>query len=207
MNFTSLATVYASLTITVAVFLSTWFPARSAMQIAEPAEDAGWSLPEAEENTLAFDLPFTFTHKDRIAVLGFFHKFLVNHGEGSAGPFFSGHPSLTVSDKLDALADDAYIPMVQSMIWLKPFDLGVSQRMDIELGTDEDTGEYVSRVILTRVSGTRESWQRLNNTFVARLRQHFLHWRAVSDEMKEELFVEAKALLKSSVESGEVKNG
>ncbi|MHC4885205.1 MAG: ABC transporter permease, partial [Planctomycetota bacterium] len=32
MNFTSLATVYASLTITVAVFLSTWFPARSAMQ-------------------------------------------------------------------------------------------------------------------------------------------------------------------------------
>ena len=97
--------------------------------------------------------------------------------------------------------------MVRCMTWLKPFDLGVSQRLEIELATDQDTGEFVSRVILTRISGTREAWERLNSTFVGRLRRHFLHWRAVSEEMKADLFIEAKALLEKNALSGEVTHG
>ena len=48
MTFTSITTIYASLAVAAAVFISTYFPARSAMTIAKPTDDAGWRLPEPE---------------------------------------------------------------------------------------------------------------------------------------------------------------
>ena len=202
MNFASLTTVYASLAIAAATLFSTWFPARTAMEIAKPADNAGWSLPEPDaDDSLSLLLPFTFTHFDRIAVLAFFHDFFDGFGEGSAGIFFAGEPQLKIADRLDDLADNAYIPALEVRVWLKPFDLGVSQRIEIELGTDPDTKEFIAKMILTRISGTRESWMRLNKPFVAAVRRQFLHWRAVDDEQKAALFAEAQSLLRRAVKA------
>jgi len=198
MNFTSLSTVYASLTIVGAVFLSTWFPARSAMEIAAPAEDAGWDLPPSEGNRLHFKLPFTFDRHDRIAVLGFFSRYLADHGEGSSGPFFSGPPELGVSAEADEHGAGGAVPQVSATIWLKPFDLGVSQRMTIDLPTDPETGEFIAQITLERLSGTADAWNRLCRGFTARVRRHFLHWRAVTPDMKKSLYSEAAAALRAS---------
>jgi hypothetical protein len=202
MNFTSLSTVYASLAIAAATLLSTYFPAKSAMEIAKPAEKAGWELPPAEADEMTFALPFTFTHFDRIAVMGFFHQYFVNHGEGSAGPFFASEPRLTLCDRRDPLADDGYIPSIEVPVWLKPFDLGVSQRIVIELATDADTGEYIATMRLLRLTGTKEAWLRLNAPLVSRIRRHFLHWRAVSDDLKQEFHGRARELLEAHVAEG-----
>jgi hypothetical protein len=105
---------------------------------------------------------------------------------------------LKVADHTDPLAKDAYIPMLEAQVWLKPFDLGVSQKIIIELGTDPDTKEYISKMILERVTGTRDAWLRLNGPLVTLIRQHFLHWRAVPQDQKTELFAEAKALLEEN---------
>jgi len=207
MNFTSIATVYASLTITLAVFLSTIYPARQAMKIAEPADEAGWTVPEPEDNVISFDLPFTYNHMERIAVIAFFYKYMLNNGDGSSGPFYAGKPVVGISPELDKLDNDSYIPQIEVPIWLKPFDLGVSQTMRIKFATDVDTGEYISSITLTRLSGTLESWNRLNLRFIKKIRQHFLHWRAVSDEMKQDLYYEAKTLIINEVERGEKFNG
>ena len=51
-------------------------------------------------------------------------------------------------------------------------------------------------MILTRISGTREAWMRLNKPFVAAVRRQFLHWRAVDDDQKATLFAAAQALLR-----------
>ncbi len=202
MNFTSLSTVYASLAIAAATILSTWFPARSAMEIAKPTEDAGWITPKSEGSELAFDLPFTFGHRDRIAVLGFFHAYFENLGEGSAGPFFAGKPRLGVADEPDVFAGDAYVPMIDVTVWCKPFDLGVSQRIEIKLAMDSRTHEYLSRMSMTRLTGTHDAWQRLNGPLVTRIREHFLHWRAASEEMKQEFYAKAKSLLEAGAEIG-----
>jgi hypothetical protein len=208
MNFTSISTVYASLAIAAATLASTYFPARSAMEIAKPTDNAGWTLPPpTDDDELAFDLPFTFTHFDRIAVLGFFHQYFVNHGEGSAGPFFAADPVLTVSERRDPLAGGGYIPVIEVQVWLKPFDLGVSQRILIELATDPDTREYISRMRLIRVTGTREAWLRLNGPLVARIRRHFLHWRAVPNDMKQDLHGRARRLLEAQVAKKELSHG
>ena len=198
MNFTSLSTVYASLAIAAATILSTWFPARSAMEIAKPAEDAGWSLPRTEGDSLAFDLPFTFGHRDRVAVLGFFHRYFVNHGEGSAGPFFSGAPELVAAEPPGG---GPLVPRLETTVWCKPFDLGVSQRIEIALDSDPATGEYISRMTLRRLTGTQDAWQRLNAPLVARIRRHFLRWRAASEQQKQDYFAEARALLEAAAAS------
>lgn len=198
MNFTSLSTVYASLAIAAVTILSTWFPARQAMEIAKPSEDAGWTMPKTEGDELSFDLPFTFTHYDRVAVLGFFHRYFINNGEGSAGPFFAGVPKLGAEmPSADATAHEI-VPYVEVTVWCKPFDLGVSQLVKIELVTDPSTGEYVSHMQMRRLTGTHDAWQRLNTPLVRKIREHFLHWRAATDDMKEDFHTQAKALLEAS---------
>ena len=207
MAFTSRMTIYASLAIGASVFVSTYFPARSAMEIAKPTEDSGWDLPEPVGETISFSLPFTFNPRDRIAVLCFFERYLQDHGEGSSGRFFAAPPVVGISEKRDTLADDALVPSISNTIWLKPFDLAVSQSMEISLPTDNETGEFIANVTLVRLSGTREAWMHLNKGFVQLIRRQFLHWRAVSDDQREEMFQVARDLFLAQTPSGAVANG
>jgi hypothetical protein len=201
MTFTSVSTIYASLTIAGAVFLSTYYPARSAMEISAPAEESGWSLPEPEEDELEFDLPFNFSPRGRVAVLAFFKRYLSDHGEGSAGRFYAGVPEIGVSMDEEEGGGGGYIPQIVTSIWLKPFDLAVSQRMTIAMPPDPETGQHKARILLERLSGTRESWMRLNHGFVAAVRRHFLHWRAVTPQERDEMFVEARDALRETYAS------
>ena len=195
MTFTSITTIYASIAIAAAVFISTYFPARAAMQIAAPADESGWRLPEPEDDTLRLHLPFTFNSNDRIAILAFFERYLRDHGEGSAAPFFAAPPKIEIAETLDELADGAYIPQTSTTVWLKPFDLAVSQEMTLASPMDKDTGEYVAEITLRRLSGTRESWMRLNMGFMRLVRRHLLHWRAVSENERHEMFLEGRQAL------------
>ncbi len=193
MNFTSATCVHASLAIAAATLLSTLHPARTAMRIAKPSDSAGWTLPPPDaEGRLSILLPFTFTHFDRIAVLAFFQRYFEGYGEGGAGAFFAAEPELKISDRLDDLADGAYIPSLEVRVWLKPFDLGVSQLLQIELATDPETREFIARMVLTRLTGTLDAWLRLNGPFVAAIRRRFLHWRAVTPGQKAEFFAAAR---------------
>lgn len=202
MTFTSSATIQTSLALMAAVLLSTLFPARAALRIAAPADEIGWTLPEPVEDRLAFALPFTFSARDRMALLAFFNRFFLDHGEGSAGGFFASEPVLGVSEEPDGLAGGAAVPGLSATVWLRPFDLGVSQRLTLRLPTDPDTREFVARIELARESGTREAWVRLNRSFVAVLRRHFLYWRAVGPEDRRRLFDEAQRLLEGSPHHG-----
>ena len=192
MTFASASTIYASLAIAASVFVSTWFPARTAMRIATPTEDVGWRLPEPEGDTWSFRVPFTFSFRDRIAILAFFSRYFEDHGEGGSGAFFAGRPQLGVSKEGDPLADGAPIPQLEVPVWPKPFDLGVSQVFRIALGTDPETREFIPTITLERLSGSRENWMRLNRRFIALVRQRLLHWRAVGTGQRNEMFEEAK---------------
>jgi hypothetical protein len=195
MTFTSFSTVLASLAIMAAVFASTLFPAFSAMRIAAPAEESGWNLPTPEGDRLAMMLPFTFDHQDRLAILEFFNRFFLDHGEGSSGAFFCDTPHLGLHQELDPLTDGDYVPELTVTVWLKPYDLGVSQELSIAMPTDPETHEFVARLTLTRLSGTRKAWMRLNHRFLERVRKHFLHWRAVGDVERAGMFEQARGLM------------
>ncbi len=195
MTYASLPTIYASLTIVAAVFVSTYFPARSAMNIAKPADEAGWKLPEPVGDVLFFDLPFNFMRRGRMAVLIFFDRYLLDHAEGGAGTFSAAEPKLAVETD----PGGERVPCLQTNVWLKPFDLAVSQKIVISLPRDESTGQFKARIAITRLSGTRESWLRLNGSFVQLVRRHFLYWRALGPLEQEEMFLEAKAKFEGEV--------
>ncbi len=204
MTFTSITTVYASIALGGVVILSSWFPARTAAEIATPSEDAGWSLPKptgANAEILEFDLPFIFSQRERFAVLAFFDRYLRNQGEGSSGRFFSGIPKISLVEALDPNSKKDLIPNVSAPIWLKPFDLGVSQQLTISLPKHTLPNQFRANISLYHLSGTRESWLRLNNSFVALIRTHFLHWRIVDPEGREEMLHEALKKLKENSSS------
>jgi hypothetical protein len=195
MTFTSITTVYSSLAIFAAVLISTWFPARAAMEIAAPSEESGWELPDAKGDRLQFDLPFNFRSLERMGVLAFFNRWARNHGEGGSGRFIADEPDITLDSTVDSHGRSTTQPSVHSTIWLKPLDLAVSQRLTVAMLPDSATGEYKAQVTLKHLSGTKESWLRLNKGFVAEIRRHFLHWRAVSPAEQEELVAEAREWL------------
>jgi hypothetical protein len=197
MSFTSSNAIYASLAITGAVFLSTWFPARSALEIAKPAEEAGWTLPEPVNHQLHMDLPFTFNPRDRIALLAFCQAYFQDHGEGGAGRFTAAEPQLDARPGKPAEHTDV-VPRLTTTIWIKPMDLGVSQRLELLLPFDLETDEFKAQIVLTQLSGTSEAWLRLNHGFVSDLRRHILHWRAVKPEQRASYFEQARATLENS---------
>ena len=118
----------------------------------------------------AFDLPFNFDWRDRVAVLAFFERWLREHGEGSDGRFFAEPPRMGLAPEPDPVTGKL-VPEMRGMIWLKPFDLGVSQEARITTPFDPETEQFKARLELERRTGTSESWLRLNHSFVAALRR------------------------------------
>ena len=189
MDYSSIETIYASLAIMGSVLLSTIIPARDAARLAAPSEIKSWVVPEADGDVMTFNLPFTFTAHDRVAVISYFQRWLDANGAGSSGPFYCSPPVIQLAGEADL------VPAVVSTVWLKPYDLGVSQRMEISLPTDPETGEYIARITLTRLSGHIAGWNRTLRPFLGVLRKQFLNWRATTDTERREMFTEASRLL------------
>jgi len=130
-----------------------------------------------------------------MAVLVFFDRFFMDHVDGGMGRFSSAKPRLAAM----TTPDGESIPSLKTTIWLKPFDLAVSQRLVISMPLDHETGLSKARITITRISGAKESWLRLNQSFVASLRRQLLHWRAVSKAEQDEMFEEARIKFKQDV--------
>jgi hypothetical protein len=197
MDYSSIETIYASLAIVAAVMLSTIVPAHTASQLALPSDEVSWTVPKADGDTMKFNLPFTFTAKDRVAVISYFYRWLDANGEGSSGSFFSTPPTARAVAGL-GLDEGEVMPEVTATIWLKPFDLGVSQLVTISLPTDPETKEFIAQITIVRSTGTIAAWNRTIMPFLVAMRKQFLNWRAVSDSERQEMFDEAQTLLTQS---------
>ena len=200
MDYSSIETIYASLTIVAAVLLSTIIPARDAARLASPSGVASWATPQAQGDEMEINLPFTFTPHDRVAVISYFTRWLEANGAGSSGPFYCSPPEARLRTQVEL------VPVLVSTVWLKPYDLGVSQRMEISLPTDAETGEYVAHIKLVRLSGHVAAWQRTVRPFLSSLRKQFLNWRATTEADRNEMFAEAKQILREKAvrETGNV---
>lgn len=195
MDYSSIETIIVSVVIVGAVLLSTLVPAYTASRLALPSDEASWTVPKADGDEMVFNLPFTFGTMDRLAVISYFHRWLDANGEGSAGSFYCAPPEPKIIHTDGEPNSDGLVPHIETTVWLKPFDLGVSQRLDIALPTDPETGEFIARITIERLSGTVSAWNRAVMPFLTALRKQFLNWRAVSDAERTEMFEEARMLL------------
>jgi hypothetical protein len=194
MDYSSIETIYASLAIVGAVLVSTIIPARTAARLALPSDEVNWTIPQAQGDVMRFNLPFTFNAHDRLAVISYFRRWLDANGEGSSGSFFCSPPSLRMDKEKKSSTQNELVPGIEATVWLKPFDLAVSQRLRITLPTDSETDEFIASITLERLSGTTTAWNRTVMPFLGVLRKQFLNWRAVSDAERSEMFAEAREL-------------
>ncbi|MCX7935989.1 MAG: hypothetical protein N3A66_12110, partial [Planctomycetota bacterium] len=199
LNYSSLATVAVTAVIMLVVLLSSLSPARMAAKLAAPAEQMERAFVTSEGGIMTLDLPFTFNRRDRIAILPYMADWFENYGEGSAGEFFSSPPEIGITRTAEALT-----PFVRTITWLKPYDLGVSQEVKIEVRHDPRTGDNLATVIITCRSGDKSNWERCCHLFIGLLRKRFLTWRAVSEDDRRMLWVRGKAALLATAKSESV---
>jgi hypothetical protein len=75
------------------------------------------------------------------------------------------------------------------MVWLAPYDLGVSQRIQLLTVPAEETEEedlYKIYLQVYRESGEIASWKRVNRRFLNLLRKQFLLWRTFNVAVRNE---------------------
>lgn len=197
LNYSSLASVMATLIVMITVVLSTLYPARMASRMAVPDVTRKWVLPEPKGDEWNFDFPFTVSGKEVAGLYVFFRYYFASFEEQSVGRFY------TTSTELSSFEESGQQGYRLAMrVWLSPYDLGVSQDVELRAMPTGDFGVYLIRLHIRRLSGQAVTWKRINRGFLNEIRKQFLLWRTIPPDMKTKYTVEAEEVF-TKVESRE----
>jgi ABC-type antimicrobial peptide transport system permease subunit len=200
LNFSSVSAVLTTLVVVGVVLLSTLYPARKAAEVATPAIDRSWRVPEPDGDDWTIPLPFSVTKEQAVGLNTFLAEWFAAYEEYSIGDFVTQNvekeefkvslSSLLPPDALKPEGASGEEEMrtgyrIRCMAWLAPFDLGVSQRVTIETLPTELSDVFDIRVIIHRESGDISNWKRVNRRFLNTLRKQFLIWRTLKQGERE----------------------
>ena len=196
LNYSSLSAVLSCMLVMAVVMLSTVYPARRASQMAVPDVTRKWRLPNPEGDEWHFEFPFTVSGHDVLGLSVFLIGYFDSYSEESIGTFYTDGARLS---RVDGEHGSGYA--IDMNIWLAPFDLGVSQHVQIRALPEPETSIYSVTLDIRRLSGEDASWRRVNQRFMNVIRKQFLIWRTVDSQAKEDYHKQAEALL-AGAESG-----
>lgn len=168
LNFSATSAVMAAAIVLSVVLLSTIFPARVAERIAAPAYESEIE-EEPEGDHWRITLPFRVSAAEAEPLMNFFADWFRGHEDQAVGDFVTAETTLT--------REDATRLSLNCQAWLAPFDLGVSQTVQISSrpATIQDVVELELR--LMRLAGEPDNWVNVNRRFLVSIRRHFLAWR------------------------------
>jgi hypothetical protein len=188
LNYSSTATVMLSIFMMAVVVGSSIYPSVQARRIAAPALEARWSLPESVDDVMTIELPFTVSRDTALGLNGFLMEYFDNHAEGTMSGFAAENVRL---GRLGAAVEDGLRASMTA--WLAPFDVGVSQEVDLTTALLPEDVFYGITLRLKRLSGDDGSWRRLNRHFTDLIRRQFLIWRILSEEARHAYMAEVAA--------------
>lgn len=187
LNFSSVSAVGTTLIIVAVVLLSTIYPARKAAEVATPAIDRTWKIPEPDGDHWIVPLPFAVTGDQASGLNGFLSEWFQAYEEYSIGDFVTQG---VASEEFSTSNGLAY--RVKCMTWLAPFDLGVSQRVAIETTPTSTPDVFDIALLIDRESGDISNWKRVNRRFLNTLRKQFLIWRTLKQGDRDRYLREAE---------------
>jgi ABC-type antimicrobial peptide transport system permease subunit len=213
LNFSSVSAVLTTLVVVGVVLLSTLYPARKAAEVATPAIDRTWRVPEPDGDHWTIPLPFAVTGDQAVGLNQFLSEWFAAYEEYSIGDFVTqnveteefsvpaGSVKVGGGDGLRG-EEAAAVPTAQMltgyrircMAWLAPFDLGVSQRVAIETRPTDMADVYDIRLLIDRESGDISNWKRVNRRFLNTLRKQFLIWRTLKQGERERYLTQEQAV-------------
>jgi hypothetical protein len=183
LNFSSTSAMLATASVGAVVLLSTLYPARKASEVATPAVDRVWRLPEPDGDDWNISLPFAITGNQAVGINGYLSEWLHSYIEQSVGDFLVQDVEVSTHQVQYGLGYD-----LQARVWLAPFDLGVSQTINLQTIPTELEDVYEVRMHLHRLSGDVSNWKRVNRRFLNVVRKQFLIWRTLSAEQRERYY-------------------
>ncbi|GMV82788.1 MAG: hypothetical protein AMXMBFR7_39720 [Planctomycetota bacterium] len=181
LNYSSSSAVFVTAIVMLSVIGSTIYPAMMAARAAAPSEERRWSVPVPVGDEISLELPFSFQRDLVPGAALFLHEFFESHAESSLGKFTAKEVTLETFH-----TENGQGLCIFFMAWLTPYDLGVSQEVQIYVVPTDDEGLYVTEATFYRVSGYVASWRRVNLPFLNALRKHLLIWRTYSPEQRME---------------------
>ena len=185
LNYSSLSAVASTMIVMVTVLLSALYPSKVAADSAVPDVTRRWVFPPADGDDWHFDFPFTVGQHDVVGLYTYLARVLESYGEGSAGAFVTSGVSLeALSVSEDAENKDPGYRLT-FRTWLAPYDLGISQDVQMDALPTGEGHIYKIAVTIHRLSGDVASWQRINRGFMNVLRKRFLVWRTISNDIKQ----------------------
>jgi hypothetical protein len=180
LNYSSVSAVASTSVVIGVVLLSTLYPARKASEVATPAIERSWQLPEPQGDSWDIPLPFAVTGEQAAALTGFMMEWFEAYEEYSIGDFVTQDVS-----SREEQSQYGKSLIIELMAWIAPFDLGVSQRVQLRTIPTDMQDVYEIRLALERVSGDVSSWRRVNRRFLNTLRKQFLIWRTLRAEERD----------------------
>ncbi len=181
LNYSSTSAIAAALLVMAVVVISTLYPARIASQVAVPDVVRRWQLPDPEDDTWQFAFPFTANAQVIQSLCGYLHSYFCSYGHESVGKMYTEKTRIVTAEE-----DGKPVYSVQLLLWLAPFDMGVSEYLQFTMAPSDIPGIYGIRLYIERISGPIAFWQRLNLRFMLELRKQFLVWQTLGDELQEQ---------------------
>ena len=180
LNFSSVSAVLATLIVVGVVLLSTIYPARKASEVATPAIERSWKVPDPVGDVWKIGLPFAVTGEQAKGVSSFITEWLQAYEEYSVGDFVTQDVAT-----MGFASEHGEGHRVRCRAWLAPFDLGVSQEVILETVPTSMEDVYEVKLTINRESGDISNWKRVNRRFLNTLRRQFLIWRTLRAEERE----------------------
>jgi hypothetical protein len=180
LNYSSLSAVGTTIIIMATVLLSTLYPARKASEMSVPSVERRWKLPPPEGDVLRVQLPFTVSSGQTLGLNVFLKEYLEAHADYSLGHFSVDKVELSPIE-----TDYGRGWRLEAMVWLAPYDLGVSEYMTLDTVPTEDTWVNEVHITIRRESGDEASWLRVTRNYLNMVRKQFLLWRTFRPELKE----------------------
>jgi hypothetical protein len=185
LNFSSLAAVMSAGMVMAVVLASTIYPARQAARIAAPAMNDEVFESEPEGDAWQIPLPFSVGEREAGPLMAFLAEWLKAYEEYTIGEFVTSGTAF-------ALENGAY--RIETLAWLAPYDLGISQRIVLTAQPGRVPGIYLLDLDLRREGGDPENWPVVNRRFLEALRRQFLTWRTLESERRRRYEEQAEAL-------------
>ena len=179
LNYSSMAAIVSALIVMAVVLLSTVYPARVAARTAVPDMVRRWTPPAPSGDRWEMEFPFMVSEGEVRGLCGFLAGYFSAYSEDSIGDFYAEKVQLVTED-----SERGPEYGVQLLLWLAPFDMGVSQFMQLEFLPTEVQSVYTVEIYIQRISGQDTFWQRVNHRFINGLRKEFLLWHTLPEASK-----------------------
>ncbi len=177
MNYSSTNAIVTILIVMATVLVSAIYPAIKASHSANPGLLRSWKLPLPKDDVIDLVFPFTVSAYDLTGVVSFLREHFDQFSDTGLGCFMAR------DSKLAKLADGNL--GLSARLALAPFDLGVTQTLELRSAPSEIPGIDEVNIKITRMSGQPKDWARLNRILLDDLRKQFLLWRSLPRDTME----------------------